>query len=80
MSKILDRGLVEQIGPFGLSTALTNSSRTLSRLDTGNLTDYALYIGVSIVLISTSLIVTVYNDFLTVDLLTVLVSLSVMVM
>jgi len=43
-TKILDKGSVEYIGPFGLELALTNLSRNISRLDSGVITSYALYI------------------------------------
>jgi NADH-ubiquinone oxidoreductase chain 5 len=43
-SKIIDRGSIELIGPFGLEKSLINLSIKLSKLDTGVLTSYALYI------------------------------------
>lgn len=43
-SKVLDRGLVEKIGPFGLTGSFYNTSRQLATLDTGVITSYALYI------------------------------------
>jgi NADH-ubiquinone oxidoreductase chain 5 len=43
-TKILDKGSIEYIGPFGLELALTNLSRNISRLDSGVITSYALYI------------------------------------
>jgi NADH-ubiquinone oxidoreductase chain 5 len=43
-TKILDKGSVEYIGPFGLELGLTNLSRNISRLDSGVITSYALYI------------------------------------
>jgi len=43
-SKVLDRGLVEKIGPFGLTSSFYNTSRQLAILDTGVITSYALYI------------------------------------
>lgn len=52
ISKVLDRGIIELIGPQGLSSSLSFSSQSMAKLDTGNLTDYALYIGVGIVTIS----------------------------
>ena len=49
-TKILDKGSVELLGPFGLEKSLTNLSKNLSRLDTGVVTSYALYILVGLVL------------------------------
>lgn len=43
-SKVLDRGLIEKVGPFGLTDSFYNTSRQLSTLDTGVVTSYALYI------------------------------------
>lgn len=43
-SKVLDRGLVEKIGPFGLTHSFYNTSRQLATLDSGVVTSYALYI------------------------------------
>jgi NADH-ubiquinone oxidoreductase chain 5 len=43
-TKILDKGSIEYIGPFGLELALTNLSKTISKLDSGIITSYALYI------------------------------------
>lgn len=43
-SKVLDRGLVEKVGPFGLTGSFYNTSRQIATLDTGIITSYALYI------------------------------------
>jgi NADH-ubiquinone oxidoreductase chain 5 len=43
-TKILDRGSVEVIGPYGLEKGLSNLSKNLSALDTGVVTSYALYV------------------------------------
>ena len=43
-TKVLDKGFVEVIGPFGMEKILLNLSRNVARLDTGVLTSYALYI------------------------------------
>ena len=43
-TKVLDKGSVEVIGPFGLEKILLNLSRNVARLDTGVITSYALYI------------------------------------
>lgn len=44
VSKILDRGVVEQVGPQGLSTVLTQSAKRIASFDTSVVTTYALYI------------------------------------
>jgi NADH-ubiquinone oxidoreductase chain 5 len=43
-TKVLDKGSVELIGPYGLEKGLTSLSKNLSTLDTGVVTTYALYI------------------------------------
>lgn len=43
-TKVLDKGSVELIGPFGLEKALLNISRNIAGLDSGVITSYALYI------------------------------------
>ena len=44
ISKELDRGAIEFLGPSGLSTAFTNTGNNIAKLDTGIVTTYALYI------------------------------------
>nr|AMX22285.1 NADH dehydrogenase subunit 5 [Cryphonectria parasitica] len=43
-TKVLDKGSVELIGPFGLEKGLMNFSKSLTKLSTGVVTSYALYI------------------------------------
>ena len=43
-SKYLDRGLIEKMGPFGLTNSLHSTSRQIATVDTGVVTSYALYI------------------------------------
>ena len=44
ISKILDRGIIELIGPYGLSFSLTSTGINIAKLDTGIITTYSLYI------------------------------------
>lgn len=44
ISKVLDRGVIELIGPYGLSSALYNTGNNIAKLDTGIITTYSLYI------------------------------------
>ena len=44
VSKVLDRGVIEFIGPYGLSNTLNNTGNNISKLDTGVITTYSLYI------------------------------------
>ena len=43
-TKILDKGSIEMLGPFGLERGLISLSHNVSKLDTAVVTSYALYI------------------------------------
>jgi NADH-ubiquinone oxidoreductase chain 5 len=43
-TKVIDKGAIEYIGPYGLELALTNLSRNIHKLDSSVITNYALYI------------------------------------
>jgi NADH-ubiquinone oxidoreductase chain 5 len=43
-TKILDKGAVEYIGPYGLELGLTTLSKNIHKLDASVITNYALYI------------------------------------
>jgi len=43
-TKIIDKGSIEYLGPFGLEVGLINLSKNISKLDSGVITSYALYI------------------------------------
>ncbi len=43
-TKVIDKGSVELLGPFGLEKALLSLSKNIASLDTGVITSYALYI------------------------------------
>ena len=43
-TKVLDRGLIETVGPYGFSTILPNMGRSIASYDTSVVTNYALYI------------------------------------
>jgi NADH-ubiquinone oxidoreductase chain 5 len=44
ISKVIDRGVIEMVGPYGLSTSLSGAGRSVARYDTGVITSYALFI------------------------------------
>ena len=44
ISKVLDRGVIELVGPYGLSNVLSQTGTNISKLDTGVITTYSLYI------------------------------------
>src|SRR6266403_1671853 len=43
ISKVIDRGVIELLGPHGLSNIFTNTGNNISKLDNGIITTYALY-------------------------------------
>ena len=44
ISKVLDRGLFEAIGPYGLNRMVVGTGQRIATYDTGVVSDYALYI------------------------------------
>jgi NADH-ubiquinone oxidoreductase chain 5 len=48
-SKVLDKGSVELLGPYGLEKGLVTLSRNIASLDTGVITSYALYILIGLI-------------------------------
>ncbi len=48
--KVLDRGAIELLGPFGLEKSLINSSKNINKLSSGIVTNYALYILIGFIL------------------------------
>jgi NADH-ubiquinone oxidoreductase chain 5 len=48
-TKVLDKGSVELLGPFGLEKVLLLLSKNISTLNTGVITSYALYILVGLI-------------------------------
>jgi NADH-ubiquinone oxidoreductase chain 5 len=48
ISKYLDKGLIELVGPYGLSNLLSNTGKSIGKLDTGVVTTYSLYIALGL--------------------------------
>jgi NADH-ubiquinone oxidoreductase chain 5 len=48
-TKVLDKGSVELLGPYGLEKGLVTLSRNIASLDTGVITNYALYILIGLI-------------------------------
>nr|YP_010879579.1 NADH dehydrogenase subunit 5 [Heterobasidion occidentale]WHL55349.1 NADH dehydrogenase subunit 5 [Heterobasidion occidentale] len=48
ISKYLDRGIIEMVGPYGLSNNLYQTGNNISKLDTGVITTYSLYITIAL--------------------------------
>jgi NADH-ubiquinone oxidoreductase chain 5 len=60
-TKIIDKGSVELLGPYGLEKGLLNISNNIDKLSTGVITTYALYILISLIFYI-SLFYFSYND------------------
>ena len=60
ISNVLERGVVEYVGPYGLSNVLYFSGKRISKLDTGIVTSYALYIVLGLI----CLIFLIYNPLI----------------
>jgi len=56
VSKQLDRGLIEQLFGYGLSTNLRNTSSTMSKLDDGFIPSYAIYFALSTIVLTIVLV------------------------
>jgi len=50
VSKEIDRGVIEFLGPYGLSNYFSNAGKEIAKLDTGVVTTYALYITLGLIL------------------------------
>ena len=48
-TKVIDKGSVELLGPFGLEKSLLSLSKSIYSLDTGVITSYALYILIALI-------------------------------
>jgi NADH-ubiquinone oxidoreductase chain 5 len=61
-SKVLDKGSVELIGPYGLETNLVSMSKSVDKLSTGIVTTYALYILIGFVVYSLLPYLVLFNN------------------
>jgi NADH-ubiquinone oxidoreductase chain 5 len=48
ISKEIDRGAIELLGPYGLANAFTKTGINIAKLDTGIITTYSLYITIGL--------------------------------
>ncbi len=68
VSKQIDRGVIELVGPYGLSNSIVKFAKDISKLDSGVITTYALYITIGFlfflfVLFSTLIFDETINEF-----------------
>ena len=67
VSKQLDRGLIEQIFGYGLTSGLSSTSKQIGKLDDYTLPSYAVYFALSLVILTILLIVPIVAVFNTSD-------------
>lgn len=63
ISKVLDRGIIELVGPYGLANTFNNTGINIAKLDTGVVTTYSLYITLALL----SLLFLVFSPILLAD-------------
>lgn len=61
-TKVIDKGSIELVGPYGLEKGLLTVSRNIASLDTGVITSYALYILVGLIFNIGILFIMEYNQ------------------
>ncbi len=75
-TKVIDKGSIEYLGPYGLEKGLINISSAIDRLNTGVVPSYGLYIvlGISLYMLSTFLPINTHASFM----LALIISLSLL--
>ena len=76
-TKILDRGSVELLGPYGLEKVLIYLNNNLNSLSTGIVTSYALYILVGFITFFILPFINTYNNILVLIILAIFVNINV---
>lgn len=63
ISKQIDRGVIELVGPYGLSNSIIKIAKDIAKLDSGVITTYALYITIGFLFLLTLLFSSfIFND------------------
>jgi NADH-ubiquinone oxidoreductase chain 5 len=75
-TKVIDKGSVELLGPYGLENGLINLSKSIASLDTGVVTSYALYILIGLIFYILMPYLTVTDNNLIIIILFALISLT----
>jgi hypothetical protein len=60
-TKVIDKGSVELLGPFGLEKGLINLSKSIASLDTGLITNYALFILIGLIFYIGSIYISLFD-------------------
>jgi len=62
ISKEIDRGAIELLGPYGLSNYFTKIGNNLAKLDTGVITTYSLYITLALIALLIIVFAPIFNN------------------
>jgi NADH-ubiquinone oxidoreductase chain 5 len=65
-TKVLDKGSIEYLGPYGLEKGLLNISNNIAKLSTGVITSYALYIVIGFIFYM------LFNVYININIITLL--------
>jgi len=76
-TKVLDRGSVELLGPYGLEKVLITLNNNLNSLSTGVVTSYALYILIGFITFFILPFINSYNSLLVLIILAVFVNINI---
>jgi len=79
-TKVLDKGSIEWVGPYGLYVILTKISRTVSGLWAGDVQSYALYILLGVCFFLTTLSLIVLSRYLDVMFILFIASVAVLLL
>ena len=63
-TKVLDKGSIELIGPYGLEKVLVYMSKSLDNLNSGNIASYGLYILMSLIFFASAYLFSYDNNLL----------------
>jgi NADH-ubiquinone oxidoreductase chain 5 len=76
-TKIIDKGSVELLGPYGLEKGLLNLSNNINNLSTGVVTSYALYILIGLIFYILLFYFSLHNSSLLILILFALISFNI---
>ena len=79
-TKVLDKGSVELLGPYGLEKGLLKLSKGLSSLDTGVITSYALYILTGLILYILMPYICIEHIYILLSIMLILSAITIIIM
>ena len=77
ISKEIDRGVIELLGPHGISNTIINFGKNLSKFDTGIITTYALYFTLGLIFLLSIVFSTLIFDMSINDLFRIIIILVI---